>query len=885
MKRIFLILSLILPLSGLLFMLRSSTYGAFLSETKESAIIITTPIQVEDMILSEWEFQRGDKSYEEAVKEEFLRTHRILLQQKGLLANDAFDQRLSQLVELENKVRNSSFEVSRDDYLAIRTLKRTIILNAPDIDFTEILCVDNPYTKEPEFTHEVRTRTENTAVFGGSLLVIEGLTPNANIRRLAPEVGQSAAFWRPDLSFDGKKVLYSMRDSLQKTYCLYEIGVDGSEYRQVTHSDYNDFDPLYSPDGNIIFTTSRGNQYLRCGGAGYRVTTLARCDMNGDNIYFISSNVDADLTPAFLPDGRILYTRWEYIDKSVFRVQSLWTVHPDGTNVSSYWGNQSTWPDMLVNARMIPNTQKVVFCGAGHHDIYGGPLGIVNYSEGTNYPDGLYNLTSHIPWAEVGCGPEDYPYNQEFVAPSCYKAFQSPYPISEKLMLVSARRGTAFDTRRDKELPYFDLYLMDFDGNMELIYKGNYNIFHAQPVRSRTPPRIIPSSVKWPGKMVNASHKAEWGTLYSANVYEDSGIPIGMAKYLRILEVEPQTYSDGLHTQYEEKKTFMDEGAFPDYHGYGETVVSLLMDDATKRIWGTVPVEEDGSVNFKVPPVRGIYFQLLDEKGRALQTMRSSTHAMPGEVRGCYGCHATKIQTPKATPRAIALKRTPSEITPPSWGDSTVSFARFVQPVLDRNCIQCHGGQNPKGNLDLTHRTTPNTLITWPYVSLVFGDKPKSMEEWTEKTIAGCIIPYHVYPNEEVKYPTQETVIPPMTTLSYRSKLIEIATSGKHHNVKVTPEEEARLIAWVDALCPMLGLEEIMEQPDMSEEEFVKQRNYNVGLSFSPRMRTAPFIHKEFMQDDFKTQDDRLAKDKEGNELPAFILKNGKREYLLPKKE
>ena len=837
------------------------------------------------LVKHEWDSQLGVSDLKKAIKSELIRIERVISRQKAthhLSSTKRNTETLKNLIFRFEKLPKTEY---KNFYYEVRTFKRHLILSDKDIDFTSVICIDNPYAKAPEATHEIRTRTENSAVYGGKLLLLNKLDPSTTVKQLAPQKGVLGSFWRPDVSFDGTKILYSMKDSTRKGYNIYEINAEGENYRQITNSDYNDLDPIYAPDGNMIFTTSRCNHYLRCGNAGYRMFILARADMNGENIYFISSNIEADFTPTFLPDGRILYTRWEYIDKSVLRIQSLWTVNPDGTNPQTYWGNQSRWPDMLMNARPIPNTDKVVFNGSGHHDIYGGPLGLVSYNEGTNYPNGLYNLTNHIPWVEVGSGPEDYFHNNKFSVPKCYMAFQTPYPISENYMLVSARKGSNFNTLQDPNLPNFDLYLMDFDGNMELIYRGENNIFYGQPLRKREIPMNIPSSVKWPGKMKHANQKVEWGTLYSANIYKDSGIPIGMVKFLRILEVEPLTYSDGCRTQDAEKSTFIKNGAIPaNYHyGYGETVTSLLMDDATKRIWGTIPVEKDGSVNFKVPPVKGLYFQLLDKNGLALQTMRSSTHVMPGEVRGCYGCHETKVQTPQNNIRPIALKRKPSMITPPSWGDSTISFSRFVQPIVDKHCISCHSGSEAKGNFDFSHKVVPNSKITWPYVKLVFGNNPSSIDDWVKKSIAGPIIPYHIYANKNVKYPTHETVIPPMTALSYRSKLIKIATSGEHHNVKVSDEEKDKLVAWIDALCPILGLEEIMAQDNMPEKEFMNSSNYNTGLSFPAKMRTAPYIHKEFMQDDFKTQDDRIPKDNDNNELPAFILKDGKRSYIIPR--
>jgi len=817
----------------------------------------------EKLIVQDWLAQRGTKPWAQACREELARIERIL-QRRNLAA--------------PTKLAAGDDEQA---YLELRRVKRELLLGDPAIDFSRIVCIDNPYVHGSEAIHEVRHRNEDTATMGGRLLVLDGLRPDAAVRKLAPQ-GAPAAFWRPDVSFDSRKILFCMKSADQPAYHLYEVGVDGSGWRQITDGDYNDLDPIYAPDGGIIFTTSRCNHYLRCGGSKFRMFILARCDYDGKNIYFISANNEVDYLPSFLPDGRLIYTRWEYVDKEVLRIQSLWTVNPDGTGLNVFWGNQSHWPDMLLNARAIPGTTKVIFNACGHHDAYAGPLGIIAPSEGMNYPDGLYNLTPHVPWAEVGNGPADKPYNPDFSAPTCYGAFHTPFPISKDLLLVSARIGKPLPTGRNPDLTYFQLYLMDYDGNMELLYKGAFNVLHAQPIRPRPLPRVIPSSVRWPGKMVRADQTPEPGVLFSADVYEGSGIPRGLAKSLRILEVESQTWCDGKRSTGAEAELYRSKGAFPKYTLAGETPTSFVMDDTTKRILGTVPVEPDGSVHFKVPPVRSVYFQLLDEKGRCLQTMRSFTHVMPGEKRGCVGCHQTRGVTPDVKP-ALALSRPPSEITPPPWGDETVSFPRFVQPVLDKHCVRCHGGKEPKAGLDLTHRTEPGTLFSWPYVLLVFGMDPKTIADLPYTSIAGPIFPYHVYPNPEVKLPTADTVVPPMTAMSYRSRLIQKATSGKHHDVRVSPEEEARLVAWVDALCPYLGLEEILAQPDMDPQDYFAQSVYK-GLSYSAKMRTAPFVHKAFCQDDFKTQSDRQPRDAAGNPLPSLEVKNGKRIYRIPTK-
>ncbi len=838
----------------------------------------------DELLVRDWLTQRGTNAVGAACRSELERAERILARVGGRL--DAAAREVWRKTLDEWRAR-PGYDADDAAYLALRRMKRELLLADPEIDFTRILCIDNPYVHGSEEIHEVRHRNEDTATPGGRLLVLDGLRPDANVRKLAPR-GAPAAFWRPDVSFDGRRALFCMKSSDEPAYHLYEVGLDPStrlgagpsRWRQITRGDYNDLDPIYAPDGGIVFSTSRCNHYLRCGGSKFRMFILARCDRDGRNLYFISANNEVDYLPSFLPDGRLVYTRWEYVDKEVLRIQSLWTVNPDGTGLNTFWGNQSRWPDMLLNARAIPGTTKVIFNATGHHDAYAGPLGIVVPGEGLNYPDGLYNLTPAVPWAEVGAGPADRPYKEELHAPPCYKAFYSPFPLGRDLLLVSARTGRSFGTASDPGLAWFQLYLMDYDGNMELLFKGAYNVLHAQPVRARTPPAVIPSSVRWPGRMVAADQQPEPGMLLSADVYEGSGIPRGLARSLRVLEIESQTYGDGRRSTGPEADLYRRHGAFPGYTLAGETPTSFLYDDATRRILGTVPVESDGSVHLRVPPVRALYFQLLDAKGRCLQTMRSFTHVMPGETRGCVGCHQTRGVT--AGPKTcLAANRAPSEIAPPPWGDETVSFPRFVQPVLDRHCVKCHGGAEPKGGLDLAHRTEPGTLLSWPYVRLVFGRDPKNIADLPRTSVAGPIFPYHAYPNPEVRFPTEDTVVPPMTAMSHRSRLIEIATGGKHHDVRVSPAEEARLVAWVDALCPYLGLEEIVAQPDIDPADYYGQPVYE-GLSYPSLMRTAPIVHKAFCQDGFDTQSDRVPKDATGRPLPSFEMKDGRRVYRIP---
>jgi len=822
------------------------------------------------LVVDDWLAQRGPASCPEACRQELMRAERVFVRLSERLADGLRTQRRRELDDW--KARLAAAPGDEAAYLELRRLKRRLLLGDPALDFSGVLCIDNPFSTSD---HQTLERNAAYAVPGGRLLALEGLGPDAAVRKLAPD-RSAAAFLRPDLSFDGKKALYCMKRSEESAYHIHEIGIDGQGERQLTKGDYDHIDPIYAPDGGLVFSTTRCNQFLPCGGSQFRMFILARCDIEGRNIRFISTNHESDYTPSFLPDGRILYTRWEYYDKSVSRVHSLWTVNPDGTAAGTLWGNQSRWPDMLLNAHAVPGSNKLLFNAGAHHDFYAGPIGVIDPNEGMNYPDGVYNLAPGVPWAEVGKGPADKAYNETFQEPSCYKAFQTPFPVSRDLFLVSARTGKSLSTASDPDPGWFRLYLMDYDGNMELLYQGAYNVLHAQPIRSRPRPRVVPSVVRAPERMTASGQQAEEGTLFTSDVYEGTTLPRGLVKALRILDTEPHTYSSarGLGYTPGQAAPYIRRGAFPGTDIVGEHGSSFIYADSPKRVLGTVPVEADGSCHFKVPSMRTVFFQLLDEKGRCLQTMRSATHVMPGEARGCTGCHETRAVVPPYG-GGVALRRAPSVPARPSWGDATVSFPRFVQPVLDKHCVRCHGGTAPKGGLDLTHRTEPGSEFSWPYVRLVFGDRPKTVADMPKTTVAGPVFTACTYPNPEVRFPTQETVVPPMTAMSYKSRLIDIATSGKHHDVRVSQEEADRLIAWVDALCPYFGMEELLAQPDPDPKA-------NAEFSYTARMRTAPMVHRAFLQDDFETQDDRLPKAADGTVLPSIEFMEGRRCYRIP---
>ena len=693
-------------------------------------------------------------------------------------------------------------------YFKVREVKRRIQFASPAVDFTRVLYVDMPFPQGSEWPHETRHRLGYMAVPGARLLILDGLSPEGKLTQLMPKPPLHGSFWRPDLSWDASTVVASFKPHNEKAFHLYEINVDGSGLRQLTRGIYDDFDPIYLPDGkHILFSTTRGHTYVRCM-PPTNAFTLARCDRDGRNIYLVSRGNEPDYTPSVMNDGRVIYTRWEYTDKPLWRCQSLWTMNPDGTAVSTLWGNQSVWPDLLKDARSIPGSRRVMFTGSAHHNWFSGSVGIIDPTKGLNFPLGLTKVTADVAWPECGNGPVDPIESPNYHPSGRYAGYYSPYPLSEADFIVSANRGGKFV-----------LYLMDTDGNRELIYEGTHHILHAMPCKARPRPPVLDDRVAWP--TAEEREHPRGGVIYSNSVYDSAPPELrGKARFLRVLNIEHKTYT------YWHKRPYLSTGP----------VVSGVQSEGVKRVLGTVPIEKDGSVHFQAPSGIPLHFQLLDENHRALQTMRSFTGVMPGERRGCLGCHEMHSVTPLNAYRAAALNRPPSPITPPPWGVDSVSWARYVRPVLDKHCARCHTGDGKgRAKVDMTPR--PGRLgfdeCYWLFTGRPAWGRAYQMPKTPPPGfgIADMLMVEGYHQRDPAGYTTP----PPMTKLSYRSRLVARAASGTHHDVKVGPNELLRLIHWVDTMCPYRGSEEVraIDDPEFQGIDWIAIR---------PRIKTAPRI-------------------------------------------
>jgi len=433
----------------------------------------------------------------------------------------------------------------------------------------------------------------------------------------------------PQVHYDGKKILFSYRKGGSPYYHLYEIKADGSGLRQLTDGPYDDIEPTYLPDGDLLFVSGRCNRWVNCWLT--KVGVLYRCDPDGKNIRMVSSNNEHDNTPWPLPDGTILYTRWEYVDRSQVHYHHLWIVNPDGTGQMAYYGNMHGGI-VMIDSKPIPGTGKVVsIFSPGHgrreHD---GPVTILD-------PRG---------------GPDARPLARTISRGS---NFRDPYPFSEDCFLVARGHELLLMNGRGATTTLFTLPEAD--------RKAGLQLHEPRPLRARPREPVIPCRID----------RAEpTGRLMLVDVNRGrnmAGVEPGEIKRLLILETLPKpiNFTGGM-----------------DPMSYGGTFT-------LERVLGTVPVEPDGSAYFEVPAMRSVFFVALDANNLAVKRMQSFVTVQPGEVTGCVGCHERRETRARQDLVAARFRGRPDPITPVHKMPGVLDFPRDVQPVLDRHCTKCHG--------------------------------------------------------------------------------------------------------------------------------------------------------------------------------------------------
>jgi len=706
-------------------------------------------------------------SYRAAVTNHLARA-KALLEQCGAAQPIGHAERLAGLLR-----RQETPELGLDDlrrlYLETRLLKRDVALSQPGVAGGPWLFCKRA---QPSYSHLVGQYFGWRQRPGGGLFVLE--RPGCSLATRDVVGGQlpAGSYLEPRLSYDARRIAFSFvacspdtpdarllpvneEGDDQRYYHLYEIGVDGRSLRQLTSGPYDDMMPCYLPDDGLAFVSTRRRSYSRCFGPSFSKRwhsyTLHRLDADGLP-RILSVNDVSEWFPAVANTGEILFARWDYIDRDAVTHQNLWAMRPDGTNPVAVWGNATPKPHCTFQARPIPGSRKLVFIASAHHAVTGGPVCLLDPAVDPNSQEAITRLT-----------PGPYP---EAEGSKVAEYYQSPWPLSQSLFLVAYSRDRLIFEGEHMRNPNPDdalgLYLLDAAGNRELIYRDSaLNSTCPMPLRPQPRPPMLPSSLP--------PHAPPQGEMVVSDIYQGLGdVPRGTIKELRIVQIFPKT-------------TWL----------ANSPRIGTAGEENARAILGTVPVQPDGSARFLVPAHKPILFQALDADGNAYQTMRSITSVQPGERTSCIGCHEHRMSAPPPMRAPLAMQHPPTPIAPGELGGRPFSFMDVVQPVLERHCVRCHGGEKTEQGVDLTAKAQDGfTRSYWALCGTALGKAADAVKD--------PLVPRYVMRNQ-----IQMTV--PGGALGARgSRLMKLLRDG-HAEVRLSDGDLRRLAAWIDCNAVFYG--------------------------------------------------------------------------------
>jgi len=661
-------------------------------------------------------------------------------------------------------------------------LQREALTANPALDFDQLLLIRRVPHGDPRRPHgrgygvgeyiglprqssKCNPNIEQPFKWDNDIAVLSPLSPEGEFRTLYKSDG-NRLITDVDLHWDADRLQFSMPGTYDKWH-VFEINVDGSDLRQLTPSDQPDvhfYDSCYLPNDGIAFVSTAPLQGVPCN-AGVIVGMMYMMDGNGQKIRQVCFEQDHTYCPTVMNDGRILYLRWDYTDTPHVWNRILFSMNPDGTGQTEYYGSNSYWPNSVFYARPIPNhPTKTVGIVTGHHVGRVGELVIFDSAKGRFEADGV---VQRIP----GFGEKVEPLIQDKLTEHSWPKFVHPYPLSEKHFIVSC-----------KPTPdsLWGIYLVDIYDNMVLLREEEGHVLvEPIPLRCSDKPPVLAS---------RTNPDRDDAVVYMEDLYVGPGlsdIPRGTVKSLRVF-----TYHFGY-----QKLAGINHRVGAD--GPWEV----------KRVLGTVPVASDGSALFRIPAKTPISVQPLDADGKAIQLMRSWMTAMPGETLSCVGCHEHRSSSPPSM-STLAATRKPSEIRPWYGPARGFSFKREVQPVLDRYCIGCHDG-SPRHD----GREVPNLRDDQDaYYAYRHGDPDLKTFEGVPRNelmgkYKGIFQPSYIALRRLVRAGGLESdlhLLPPKEFHADTSELVQMLEKG-HHGVELDSESWDRIVTWIDLNTPCHG--------------------------------------------------------------------------------
>lgn len=656
------------------------------------------------------------------------------------------------LTELEQQVKQGFGNIYSGDEAVLANAekavanKRAILLANPLLNGDKILTVRYQLGNRDRraMAPELGTQSNNWSNqesarrkgFNADIVELSNLRDEVQIRTIyKPDNTSSIADLK--LHWDGDRAMFTQTMS-DNRWNVFEVKLNNGDCEKLIDNpepDLEFYDGTYLPDGRIIANSNIGYQGVPCVNGSDPVGNMVLYTPQSKNLRRLTFDQDANWNPVIMNNGRVMYTRWEYTDLTHYYTRIVMNMNPDGTEQKALYGSGSMFPNSTFDVQPLPGYASA-FVGiiSGHHGV--ARSGRLILFDPAKARKGAAGMLQEIPHRNRPIVEEV----KDRLVDGVWPQFIKPSPLNDTYFLVAAKL--------DKN-DLWGIYLVDKFDNVTCLHKMEGEGYISPiAVRKTVTPPAIPDRVKLDDKQA---------TVFIQDIYEGEGlkgIPRGTVKSLRLHAYEyayVQTQSDH------------------NWHG-------IQSGWDIKRMLGTVPVEEDGSVIFKIPANTPVSIQPLDKDGVAVQWMRSWLTGQPGEIVSCVGCHEdqNQIVIPK---RVIASQKAPHALTPPEGGTRSFTFDLEVQPILDRACIACHNGEGKafdlRGGKKDGRGYGTSYLNLHPYVHRQGGEGDMVV-----------LYPYEYHPNT--------------------SELVRLLKKG-HYNVQLTDAEWRKIYNWIDYNAPDKG--------------------------------------------------------------------------------
>lgn len=656
------------------------------------------------------------------------------------------------LTELEQQVKQGFGNIYSGDEAVLANAekavanKRAILLANPLLNGDKILTVRYQLGNRDRraMAPELGTQSNNWSNqesarrkgFNADIVELSNLRDEVQIRTIyKPDNTSSIADLK--LHWDGDRAMFTQTMS-DNRWNVFEVKLNNGDCKKLIDNpepDLEFYDGTYLPDGRIIANSNIGYQGVPCVNGSDPVGNMVLYTPQSKNLRRLTFDQDANWNPVIMNNGRVMYTRWEYTDLTHYYTRIVMNMNPDGTEQKALYGSGAMFPNSTFDVQPLPGYASA-FVGiiSGHHGV--ARSGRLILFDPAKARKGAAGMLQEIPHRNRPIVEEV----KDRLVDGVWPQFIKPSPLNDTYFLVAAKL--------DKN-DLWGIDLVDKFDNVTCLHKMEGEGYISPiAVRKTVTPPAIPDRVKLDDKQA---------TVFIQDIYEGEGlkgIPRGTVKSLRLHAYEyayVQTQSDH------------------NWHG-------IQSGWDIKRMLGTVPVEEDGSVIFKIPANTPVSIQPLDKDGVAVQWMRSWLTGQPGEIVSCVGCHEdqNQIVIPK---RVIASQKAPHALTPPEGGTRSFTFDLEVQPILDRACIACHNGEGKafdlRGGKKDGKGYGTSYLNLHPYVHRQGGEGDMVV-----------LYPYEYHPNT--------------------SELVRLLKKG-HYNVQLTDAEWRKIYNWIDYNAPDKG--------------------------------------------------------------------------------